>query len=93
MTLGQDFPHQHQKITFKYGRPLPKITVDNNIHQFCTLNVAKMEEPSLFPNILPNHKPIAVKSRHFNKEDQSFINKENQKLLSKNIIEENVFPW
>ena len=67
--------------------------MDNNIHQFCTLNEAEMEETSLFPNILPNHKPIAVKSRHFNKEDQSFINKEIQKLLSEGIIEENVSPW
>ena len=71
MILGQDFLRQHQKITFKYGRALPEITVDNNIHQFCALNAAEMEEPSLFPNMLP----IAIKSRHFNKEDQSFINK------------------
>ena len=52
-----------------------------------------MEESFLFPNILPSHKPVAVKSRHFNKEDQSFINKEIQKLLSKGIIEESVAPW
>ena len=73
--LGLYFLRQHQKITFKYGEPLPEITVDNNIHQFCTLNAAEMEEPSLFPDILPSHKPIAVKSRHFNQEDQSFMNK------------------
>ena len=35
--------------------------MDNNIHQFCTLNAAEMEELFLFPNILPSHKPIAVK--------------------------------
>ena len=95
MILSQDFLCQHQIITFKYGGPLPEITVDNHIHQFCALNAAEMEEPSpsLFPNILPNHKPIAVKSRHFNKEDQSFINKEIQKLFSKGIIEESVSPW
>ena len=52
-----------------------------------------MEEPSLFPNILLSHKPIAVKLRRFNKEDQSFINKEIQKLLSKGIIEESVSSW
>ena len=73
--LGQDFLHQHQKITFKYGGPLLEITVDNNICQFCALNAAEMEEPSLFPDILPSHKLIAVKTRHFNKEDQSFMNK------------------
>ena len=73
--LGWDFLRQHQKITFKYGGPLPEITMDYSIHQFCALNVAEMEEPSLFPNILPNHKPIDLKSRHFSKEeDQSFIN-------------------
>ena len=77
--LGQDFLCQHQKITFNYSRPLPKITVNNNIHQFCTLNTA-------------GHKPIAVKSRHFNKEDQSFVNKEIQKLLSEGIIQESVSP-
>ena len=52
-----------------------------------------MDETSLFSNILPSHKPIAVKSKHFNKEDQSFINKEILKLLSEGIIEESVFPW
>ena len=52
-----------------------------------------MEEPSLYPNILLSHKPIVVKSRHFNKEDQSFINQEIQKLLSKGIIEESISPW
>ena len=91
--LGQDFLRHHQKITFKYGGPLPEITVDNNILQFCALNAVEIEEHSLFPNILPSHKPIAVKSRHFNKEDQSFINKEIQKLLSRCIIEESVSPW
>ena len=91
--LSQDFLHQHQKITFKYSRPLPKITVDNNTHQFCTLNTAEMEEPSLFPNILPSHKPTtAAKSGYFDKVGQSFINKEIQKLLSKGIIEESVSP-
>ena len=52
-----------------------------------------MEELSLFPNILLSHKPIAVKLKHFDKDDQSFINKEIQKLLSKGIIEESVSPW
>ena len=52
-----------------------------------------MEEPSLFPNILSSHKPIVVKLRHFNQEDQSFINKEIQKLLSEGIIEESISPW
>ena len=66
--------------------------MDNNIHQFCALNVADMEEPSLFLNILPNHKPVAIKWRYFNRENQSFINKEIQKLLSKVITEESDFP-
>ena len=73
--LGLDFLCQHQKITFKHGEPLPEISVDNNIHQFCTLKAAEIEEVSVFPYILPSHKPIAVKSRHFNQEDQSFMNK------------------
>ena len=91
--LSQDFPCQHQEITFKYSRLLHEITVENHIHQFCTLNTTEMDEPSLFPNILPNHKSIAVKSKHFNKEDQSFINKEIQKLLFKGIIKESISPW
>ena len=52
-----------------------------------------MEEPSLFSNILPSLKPIPVKSRHFNEEDQSFLNKEIQKLLSEGITEEGISPW
>ena len=81
-----------QKTTFKYGKPLPELMVDN-ANQFCTLNATEMEEPSLFPNSSPNCKPIAVKSWHFNKEDQFFINKEIRNLFSEGIIKESVSQW
>ena len=73
--LGQDFPCQYQKRTFNYGGHNPKsIVVSTN--QFSVLNAVEIEKPPLFPNLSLNCKPIAVKLRHFNKEDQSFINKD-----------------
>ena len=88
--LSQDFLCEHQSAMFKYSGSLLDLTVTSD-RQFCVLNVAKVET-SLFPNLL-NCKPIAIKSRYFNKEDQAFITKKIQHLLSKGIIEESILPW
>ena len=52
-----------------------------------------MEIPRLFRNLKTTSKPIATKSRKFNKEDKEFIQDEVRKLLSDNIIEPSLSPW
>jgi len=47
----------------------------------------------LFDNLLPECKPIAVKSRRFNAEDKEFIRCEIDRLSKEGIIQPNVSPW
>ena len=49
--------------------------------------------PSLFTNLSPNVKPIAVKSRWYNNQDKKFIESEIQCLLKENVIEPSTSPW
>ena len=47
----------------------------------------------LFANLSKDAKPIATKSRRFDKHDQSFIEDEISKLIEKGIIEKSTKPW
>ena len=55
--------------------------------------IFNVKSPRLFNNLDPNVKPIATKSRRFNKTDQSFIEKEVRQLLAEGIIEPSYSPW
>ena len=59
----------------------------------CALFSARAELPSLFKTLSPGIKPIAVKSRRFNGDDQSFISQEINRLHSEGIIQESISPW
>ena len=90
--LGQDFQKKYNSVIIKYGgfKPewiIPKLT------PVCALSAAQLEEPSLFANLRPDCKPIATKSRRFSKEDQDFIQREINQLLSEGIIEPINSPW
>ena len=58
----------------------------------CACPEASLGEPSLFANLLPRCKPIAMKSRHFSKNDKSFIHQEITRLLAENFIEPSSSP-
>lgn len=54
------------------------------------LEVARLVEPTLSPNIISEWKLIVTKFRYFNKDDQDFIAKEINMLL---IIEPSISLW
>ena len=49
--------------------------------------------PSLFANISKDTKPIATKSRSFNKDDQKFIENQISCLLEEGLIRRSNSPW
>ena len=48
---------------------------------------------SLFFNLTPDCKPIAVQSRQYTSYDAKFTESETQRLLAKGIIEPSTSPW
>ena len=92
--LGIDFQKRHKEVTIKYGGCLPNLTIDNcHTSSYCSLVKANVQEPSLFPNLRENIRPVATKSRNFGKEDREFIAKEIQHLLNEDVIEHSNSPW
>ena len=90
--LGYDFQKQHKSITFLYGGNKPELEITGKDSR-CALTSAKMDEPSLFPNLPKDCRPIAVKSRRFCTEDREFIKEQVSVLLSEGIIEPSISPW
>lgn len=91
--LGQDFQRKHTSMTIVYEGSMPALKIHNVTAPHCALSSAKVSEPSLFPNVTPNHKPIATKSRRFSNDDKQFIREKVSELLSEGIIEESSSPW
>ena len=57
----------HRKIVIEYGGKEPPMT-------FCAhLKSIRTEPPTPFSNLTPDCKPVAIKSRKYTKEDQTFI--------------------
>lgn len=92
LILGQDFQRMHLSVKFEYGGPRPELTLKGD-EAYCALAAATLDQPSLFPNLSPNCKPIASRSRRFSKDDQEFIGEEVDRLLTEGIIETCVSPW
>ena len=67
-------------------------TEETTLH-VCSLSTMNVESPSIFQNLKPDVKPIAVKSQQFSKVDQQFIKLETAKLLQDGIIEPSSSPW
>ena len=57
------------------------------------LGTSLSQHPLLFHNLSKACKPIAIKSRHFNSNDQMFINKEIDCLYSEGIVKPSMPPW
>ncbi|XP_068245363.1 uncharacterized protein [Palaemon carinicauda] len=89
--LGYDFQKQHYSVSFQYEgkRPSLKITGAKPV---CLLATADIDEPSLFPNLPQQCKPIAVKSRRYSQDDQLFVKDQISHLLSEGIIEPSISP-
>ena len=91
--LGYDFQKLHSNIIFPFGGKKCDLVINHNNDNICALTSAQIEIPSLFSSIPQGIKPIATKSRRFNKEDLEFINIEVSRLLTENIIEPCYSPW
>ena len=90
LLLGHDFQSQHKQVVFKFGGRKNDFIVARNV---CAISSATAAFPSLFRNISNDVKPIAVKSRQFNKSDQEFINSEITRLRAEGIIQPSISPW
>lgn len=90
LLLGQDFQRQHKSLIVVYGGAKESFRVGESV---TALSSAKVEEPSLFPNLPPKCKPIATKSRRFSSDDQLFIMDQVSRLLAEGIIESSKSPW
>ena len=90
--MGHDFQKQHKSVTFQYGGEKPELEITGT-DSVCALTTAMIDEPYLFPNLPQGCKPIAVKSRHYSKDDQLFIKEQVSHLKSEGIIEPSLSPW
>ncbi|XP_045624310.2 uncharacterized protein [Procambarus clarkii] len=61
--------------------------------RICGLTAAKVPAPSLFSNLAPDCKPIAVKSRRYSEADKLFIESETARMLREEIIRPSRSPW
>ena len=79
--LGHSFLCEHSSVEIPFGGPLPPLTV-------CRLTTIKnIPYPSLFTNLTPDCRPIAVKSRRHSIPDTKFIQSEISRMLKEGIIE------
>ena len=88
--LGHDFQSLHKQVVFKFSVVKNNFVVSSEV---CALSNSIASVPTLFSNISRECKPIAVKSRQFNKTGLEFINTEISRLCSEEIIKPNVSPW
>ena len=79
---GHDFQAQHKRGVFKFNGNGDNLVVSSNV---CALSIASASFPSLFNNVAKKCKPIAVKSRQFNKCDQEFIHNKLNRLNSEEL--------
>ena len=81
--MGHDFQSLHEQVVFKFYGVKNNFVVSSEVR---ALSNSIASVPSLFSNVSRECKPIAVKSRQFNKTDQEFINTEISRLCSEGII-------
>ena len=105
--LGYDFQKQHKNLTFELGGSKEDLVVTTNSQpiistvdtderlpsQTTTAQVADVDPPALFKNLSKDAKPIATKSRFFNKDDRAFIQNQISFLLKEGRIQRSDSPW
>ena len=86
LLLGQDRLKQHWKVETPFGREKPPLTVS-------VITTATVSPPSLFENVSPEFKRIAIKSHQYSNTDAKFITSETKKRLDEGITELSDSPW
>lgn len=84
--LGHDFLQQFSAVQTPFGVIKPTFTVFE-------LATVKVPFPSLLDNLTPNCKPVAVKSKHYLRDDRKLIDSEEARMLTEGIIEPSQSPW
>nr|CAH8849255.1 unnamed protein product [Trichobilharzia regenti] len=84
--LGHDFLKLHKHIEIPFGGSRPPFSL-------CGLPCVRVDLPTLFENLSKDCKPIAIKSRRYSCEDESFISTEVNRLLQEGVIEPSNSPW
>ena len=84
--LGHDVLNQHTSVEIPFGGSRPSLMV-------CGLATMDVPLPTLFGNLTPDCRPVAVKSRRYTTPDAKFIESEVQKMQAEGIIEPSQSPW
>lgn len=85
LIIGHDVLKYHKFLEFNFGGTRDTLKV-------CVMQ-ASVPPALLFTHLSPNIMPIAIKSRKFSGEDQSFIRNEISNLLQDGVIEKSTSPW
>ena len=100
--LGYDFQKQHKNLIFSLNGTKLDLIVQGTTHSHvsvvnnCKAPVSKtavIEPLSVFRNLSKDVRPIATKSRHFNKDDRAFIADQISALLQGGFIRRSYSPW
>nr|XP_045611481.1 uncharacterized protein LOC123766425 [Procambarus clarkii] len=84
--LGHNFLQNHSVLEMAFGGDRPPLRI-------CGLAAVKVPALSLFSNLAPDCKPIAVKSRRYSEADKLFIKSETARMLREKIIRPSHSPW
>ncbi|XP_031339629.1 uncharacterized protein LOC116168104 [Photinus pyralis] len=84
--VGHDLLKEHSKIEFELGGPHEPLRI-------CNVMQSSVPPASIFTNLSPNIRPIAVRSRRYSIQDEEFIKQEISKLLEDGVIEPSISPW
>lgn len=84
--IGHDILKTHSSLELQFGGEKESLKI-------CNVLEASVPPASVFTNLSPSIKPIAIRSRHHSAEDQSFISNEISNLLKDKVIEPSISPW
>lgn len=84
--IGHDILKTHSSVELQFGG-------DKQPLKICNVMEASVPAASVFTNLAPNIRPIAIRSRRHSQEDQEFISNEIKNLIKDKVIEPSVSPW
>lgn len=86
IVLGHQLLQHHSCLEMQFGGERPPLKV-------CGLAAVQVSPSSLFSNMSPNCKPVAIKSRRYSRPDREFIANETCRMLKEGIIRPSNSPW
>ncbi|KAL0839392.1 hypothetical protein ABMA28_016120 [Loxostege sticticalis] len=84
--IGHDILRTHSALILDFGGEEEPLNI-------CNVMEASVPPASIFSNLSPSIKPIAIKSRRHSEEDEAFIKEEVIKLLEDGVIKPSISPW